>query len=93
GTMVGFVYFQIAETLKDLAGTVIVVVVKDSSGRDVIFEIPLQGRRDLPTPNAPTAASAPAAPPKPVPLDPKDPKGTTVIQGSGGGVIIRSPAQ
>ena len=93
GTMVGFVYFQIAEGLKDLAGTVMVVVVKDSSGHDVIFEIPLQGRRDLPIPNTPTAASAPTAPPKPIPLDPKDPKGATVIEGAGGGVIIRSPAQ
>jgi len=93
GTMVGFVYFQIAETLKDLAGTVMVVVVKSSSGHDVIFEIPLQGRRDLPTPNAPIAAPAPTAQPKPVPLDPKDPKGATVIEGTGGGVIIRSPTQ
>ncbi|MFI5338961.1 MAG: hypothetical protein ACHQ7N_03890 [Candidatus Methylomirabilales bacterium] len=93
GTTTGFVYFQVAEPLKDLAGTVMVVVAKGPSGQDLIFEIPLQGRRDLPAATMPAEASAPTAPPKPAPLDPKNPKGPTRIEGTGGGVIIRSPAQ
>jgi hypothetical protein len=93
GTTTGFVYFQVAEAMKDLAGSVMVVVAKGPSGRDLIFEIPLQGRRDLPAATMPTEASAPTAPPKAVPLDPKNPKGSSRIEGTGGGVIIRSPGQ
>lgn len=93
GTTTGFVYFQVAEALKDLAGSVMVVVAKGTTGQDLIFEIPLQGRRDLPAATMPAEASTPTAPPKPVPLDPKNPQGPTRIEGPSGGVIIRSPAQ
>jgi len=89
----GFVYFQVSETLKNLAGDVMVVVVKDASSRNLIFEIPIQGQRDVPAPATPSAAVESAAPPKSVPLDPKNPKGPVLIEGPGGGVIIRSPSQ
>jgi hypothetical protein len=93
GTTMGFVYFQIPEELKNLAGSVMVVVAKTASGQDLIFEIPIQGRRDLPTSTRPAEAAASTASPKPVPLDPENPQGPTRIEGAGGGVIIRSPAQ
>ena len=93
GTMTGFVYFQIAETLKDLAGSVMVVVAKGPSARDLIFEIPIQGKRDTPPSPTPIEATGSTAPPKTVPLDPNNPKGPARIDGTGGGVIIRSPVQ
>ncbi len=93
GTTTGFVYFQIPEEQKDLAGSVMVVVAKGPSGQDLIFEIPIQGRRDLPASTTPAEAAGSTTPPKPVPLDPKNPKGPTRVEGAGGGVIIRSPAQ
>ncbi len=93
GSTTGFVYFQIPEALRDLAGSVMVVVAKGPSGQDLIFEIPIQGRRDLPASTTPSEAAVSTAPPKSVPLDPKNPKGPIVIEGSGGGVIIRSPTQ
>lgn len=93
GTTTGFVYFQVPEEQKNLAGSLMVVVVKGASGRDLIFEIPIQGRRDLPVSTRPAEAAGSTTPPKPVPLDPKVPSSPTRIEGPSGGVIIRSPAQ
>ena len=93
GLTTGFVYFQVPEEQKNLAGSLMVVVVKGPSGQDLIYEIPIQGRRDIPAPATPSESAGSPAPSRPVPLDPKVPSSPTRIEGAGGGVIIRSPAQ
>lgn len=93
GLTTGFVYFQVPEEQKNLAGSLMVVVIKGPSGQDLIYEIPIQGRRDIPVSATPSESARSATPPKPVPLDPKVPSSPTRIEGAGGGVIIRSPAQ
>jgi len=93
GTATGFVYFQIPEEQKSLAGSLMVVVARRSTGQELMFEIPIEGRRDIPGSSASVETVGSTPPPKPVPLDPKNPKGPTRIDGTGGGVIIRSPAQ
>lgn len=95
GTTTGFVYFQIPEELNDLAGSLMVVVLKGPSGRDLIHEIPVEGRRGVPAPAAPAAAAGSAGPPapsRPAPSEPQVPSSPTRIEGAGGGVILRSPS-
>ncbi len=92
-TTTGFVYFRISENEKNLAGSRVMIVLKTASGQDLTFEIPIEGRRDIPVASTPAKSAAPPAPSKPVPLDPKVPSSPTRIEGAGGGVIIRSPAQ
>jgi len=93
GTTTGFVYFQVDEALKDLAGAVMVVVAKGLSGQDLIYEIAIEGRRDMTPRISPSGPAGSPAPSKPAPSEPKKPQDPTRIEGTGGGVIIRSPAQ
>ncbi len=93
GLTTGFVYFQIPEEQRNLAGGLMVVVVKGPSGQDLIYEIPIEGRRDVSPRISPSGSAGSPAPSKPTPLDPQKPQGPTRIEGAGGGVIIRSPAQ
>lgn len=92
-TINGFVYFRIPENEKNLAGSRVMIVLKTASGQDLTYEIPIEGRRDIPISATPTQSAGSPAPPKPVPLDPKVPSSPLRIEGAGGGVIIRSPAQ
>jgi hypothetical protein len=88
GAANGFVYFYSPEGEKDLAGSRVAFVLRSDSGEDRRFEIPLQGRRDMlgPVPRQalPTAPGARPGTPSEIP---------TRVEGAGGGVIIRSPAQ
>jgi hypothetical protein len=93
GAATGFVYFRIPENEKNLAGTRVMIVLKTASGQDLTFEIPIEGRRDIPVASTPAESAAPPAPSKPVPLDPKVPSSPTRIEGASGGVIIRSPSR
>jgi hypothetical protein len=93
GLTTGFVYFQIPEEQKNLAGSLMVVVVRSPSGQDLIFEIPIQGRRDIPVPATPSESAGSPAPSRPASSNPTVPPGPTRIEGAGGAVIIRSPAQ
>lgn len=97
GSTTGFIYFGIPEDQKNLAGSRVVVVVKTASGRDLAYEIPIAGRRDIPVPS--TAPQAGGGDPRPTPAPERGGSGATTpsgpvrIEGTGGGVIIRSPAQ
>ena len=56
-TTTGFVYFRIPENEKNLAGSRVMIVLKTASGQDLTYEIPIEGRRDIPVPSsAPQAA-------------------------------------
>ena len=87
GSAVGLVYFPFPEGDKNLAGTRVVLVLRTESDEERSFDIPLQGRRDILGPGVRPAASSPANRPVQTPAVP------THIEGAGGGVIIRSPAQ
>jgi hypothetical protein len=86
GSASGFLYFQIAENAMNLAGSRVVLPVSRAAGRPLSFEIPLEGRRDIPVPAAPGAAPAaePAAPGDPIRLP-------HTLGAGGRGIIIRSP--
>jgi hypothetical protein len=88
----GFVYFRIAPEERDLAGSLVVVVLKTVGGLDLIYEIPIEGRRDIPVPANPVPASASQASTPPTSSG-RSPQTPTRIEGAGGGVIIRSPSQ
>jgi len=91
GSTSGFLYFRIAPEDSDLAGSVVVAVLKTAGGREMTYEIPIAGRRDIPIPTNPAAASGPQAGTPPAATG----QGTqrpTRIEGTGGGVIIRSPS-
>lgn len=83
----GFVYFLIPEGERDLAGTRVALVLKTATRRDLAYEIPVEGRRDIPEPSKPLETAAPKASTGPTG------QGLIVIEGTGGGVIIRSPSQ
>jgi len=88
----GFVYFAIPENAPELAGRRVVFPIRGPGGRELIYDIPIAGRRDIPLParSAETAGSPPSSstsPSKPTP------HGPIRIEGTGGGVIIRSPSQ
>lgn len=90
GTSVsGFVYFALAENELNLAGSRVVFPLRGPANRELVYEIPIAGRQDIPVPprRPDTAGSTP--PPGPV-----TPEGPARTEGTGGrGVIIRSPAQ
>lgn len=93
GSTTGFVYFRFPEEEKSLAGSRVALVVKSAASREIAFEIPLQGRRDIPASSATGESAGVPAPPAPKPSVSTTPSGATRIQGLGGGVIIRSPSQ
>lgn len=88
----GFVYFGLPEGVKNLAGSRVVLAVKAAPGREITFDIPLQGRRDIPAPSGASGSAGAPAPPAPTPSVSTTPSGATRIEGLGGGVIIRSPS-
>ncbi len=93
GSATGFVYFRFPEAEKSLAGSRVALVVKSTASRGIAFEIPLQGRRDIPTPSAGGGSAGVSTLPAPKPSVSTTPSGATRIEGLGGGLIIRSPSQ
>jgi hypothetical protein len=87
GSAVGLVYFYFPGTDKNLAGTRVAFVLRADSGEERGFEIALQGRRDIP------GQGLQAEPSRQEGRSPQTPQAPTRTEGSGGGVIIRSPAQ
>ncbi len=82
----GFLYFRMATSDSNLAGSRLVFLLREGTGKELNYEMALAGRRDAPA----QAASVPKpAETKGVPISPGGP---IKIQGTGGkGVIIRSP--
>ncbi len=82
----GFLYFRMPTSDANLAGSRLVFLLREGTGRELNYEITLAGRRDAPA----QAASVPKpAETKGVPISPGGP---IKIEGTGGkGVIIRSP--
>jgi hypothetical protein len=83
----GFVYFALEGNEKSLAGSRVILPLKGAGGRELVYDIPITGRRDIPVPPKspePTGSSTPSVPPTQSP---------SRTEGAGGGVIIRSPAQ
>lgn len=91
GSATGFVYFPISDTERTLAGNRVLFPLLGPGGRGLTFEIAIDGRRDIPVPAARRDVAEPAKPPAPTPLNPQNPQSPTRIEGTGGGVIIRSP--
>ena len=87
GSAVGLVYFYFPDADKNLAGTRVVFALRTDSDEERSFDIPLQGRRDILGPGLRPERSSPANRPVQTPGVP------TRTEGTGGGVIIRSPAQ
>ena len=87
----GFVYFALREGEVNLAGHRIACLLQESAAREMTYEIPIAGRRDIPTP-ASRPETAPLAKPS-VSSDPTAPQAPIRTEGAGGGVIIRSPSQ
>ncbi len=95
GSASGFVYFYLPESEKSLAGDRVLCELAGGGEKELRFEIPIEGGREFMAPAA-TPSSLAAEPPKrvvPTPLDPQNPQGPTRIEGTGGGVIIRSPVR
>jgi hypothetical protein len=88
GSAAGLIYFYFPQSDKNLAGTRAVFVLRAESGEERGFDIALQGRRDMPGQGF--AADPSAAANRPARTQPQSP---TRVEGAGGGVIIRSPAQ
>ncbi|HTU03054.1 MAG TPA: hypothetical protein VMG58_14595 [Candidatus Sulfotelmatobacter sp.] len=87
----GFLYFSIPSDISNLAGSWVRLPVRLASGDEIAFEIPLEGRRDVPgqsgqSGQAGAAAPAPAAPQPVI----KTNEGTRVEGTGGKGIIIRS---
>ncbi len=89
----GFVYFGIPPEEKNLTGSRVMLVLMSASGRDLAYEIPIEGRRDIPVPSSAPEAAAPRPSSSPGPSGAQPPSGPIRIEGADGGVIIRSPAQ
>jgi hypothetical protein len=83
----GFIFFYFPEGEQNLSGTRLTLVLKNPSGEERKFSIPLQGRRDIQT----KTAESPPAPKPGASGQPSD--GPVQTRGAGGGVIIKSPAQ
>ncbi len=89
----GFVYFGIPPEEKNMTGSRVMLVLRSASRQDLSYEIPVEGRRDIPQPpGAPEASGAPGPSGARAPA-PTSPSGLIIIEGTGGGVIIRNPAQ
>jgi hypothetical protein len=89
----GFVYFALRENEVNLAGHRIVFPVAGPSGQEVIYEIPIAGRRDIPTPTKQPDTAGSPAPSGSAPDGSARPREPVRIEGAGGrGVIIRSPS-
>jgi hypothetical protein len=82
----GFVFFYFPQGEQNLSGSALTLAIKNSSGEERIFSIPLQGRRDI---QSQPVRPEPASKPSPA-AQPSD--GPTRTLGTGGGIIIRSPA-
>lgn len=90
----GFIYFSIPETEVNLTRYRVIFAVVGPEEKALTFEIPIEGRRDLPVPGRRLETAEPSKPPTQTPIDPRNPQSPTRIEGYGGrGVIIRSPAQ
>jgi hypothetical protein len=87
GSAAGLVYFYFPGADKDLAGTRVAFVLKADSGEERSFEIALRGRRDIPGPRLQAEPSRPAT------RTTQPQQAPARVDGAGGGVIIRSPAQ
>jgi hypothetical protein len=90
GSAAGFVYFALREGEVDLAGHWITCLLQGPATREMTYEIPIAGRRDIPTPASRPETTRPAKPP--VSSDPTAPQAPIRTEGAGGGVIIRSPS-
>jgi hypothetical protein len=86
----GFVYFPLREGEVNLAGSWVVFPLQGSANREMNYEIPIAGRRDIPTPSSLPETATPVKPP--VSSDPTAPQAPIRTEGAGGGVIIRSPS-
>ena len=95
GSVSGFVYFGIGQDQKDLKGWMAALTLKGPRSQDLTYEIPIEGRRDIPVAGNPAAAAG--APWKnPDATTPSTTSGTgpqqvQIIEGATGGVIIRTP--
>lgn len=86
----GFVYFAIREGEVNLSGHRIAFPLQGPATREMTYEIPIAGRRDIPTPASRPETAPPAKPL--APSDPTAPQAPIRTEGAGGGVIIRSPS-
>jgi hypothetical protein len=89
----GFVYFPIKAGETNLAGTRVILSVQGPVGRELTYEIPIAGRRDVPGASVPPETAGAPTPSRSAPSDPTTPQAPIRIEGAGGGVIIRSPSQ
>ncbi|MBI4841433.1 MAG: hypothetical protein HY803_10235 [candidate division NC10 bacterium] len=99
----GFVYFALPENELNLAGSRVVFPLRGPGNRELIYEIPIAGRRDIPMPFSAPQAVGRDPHPTPPPERGREreggsgattPSGPTRTEGTGGrGVIIRSPAE
>ena len=87
GSAAGLLYFYFAGTDKNLSGSRVAFVIRADSGEERGFEIALQGRRDMP------GQGLQAEPSRPASRSSQTSQSPTRVEGTGGGVIIRSPAQ
>jgi hypothetical protein len=87
GSAAGLLYFYFAGTDKNLSGSRVAFVIRADSGEERGFEIALQGRRDIP------GQGLQAEPSRPASRSSQTSQSPTRVEGTGGGVIIRSPAQ
>ena len=87
----GFVYFALREGEVNLSGHRIAGLLQGSATREMTYEIPIAGRRDIPTPASRPETAPPAKPS--VSSDPTAPQVPIRTEGACGGVIIRSPSQ
>jgi hypothetical protein len=94
GSASGFVYFTISEKEMNLARYRVIFALAGSGDTALTFEVPIEGRRDLPVASRRAEATEQPKPPAPTPIDPRNSQSPTRIEGYGGqGVIIRSPTQ
>lgn len=94
GSATGFVYFSLSEREMNLARYRVIFAVVGPGDKALTFEVPIEGRRDLPGPSGRAETAEQSKPPVQTPIDPRNPQSPTRIEGFGGrGVIIRSPAQ
>lgn len=94
GSGSGFVYFSITDKDKNLAGFRVVFALVGPGDKALTFEVPIDGRRDIPVPSGRAETAEQSKPLVQTPIDPRNPQSPTRIEGYGGqGVIIRSPTQ